>query len=96
MRRGRRLCRPWWWGPDREWQPGAVIPDGSYDVFVVDVAPLEGDAPGWQLELTILAGDHKGEVVTVNAAGMSGDELDLIGMPGTLTVTEGAPTFRVD
>lgn len=72
-----------------------MVPDGTYDVFIVDVDELD-DGPGWRLELTILAGDHKGEVVSINAANLEGDEFDLIGMPGTLTVADGAPSFRID
>lgn len=79
-----------------------MIADGIYDVFIVDAAPLAGDpdpttaATGWRLELTILAGDHKGEIVTLNATGLTGSEFDLIGMPGTLRVEAGAPAFTVD
>jgi hypothetical protein len=72
-----------------------VIPDGSYDVFVIDALPLDGDG-GWQLDLTIVAGDHKGEVLSVRAVGMTGTEFDLMGMPGTLTVTDETPSFRLD
>jgi hypothetical protein len=71
-----------------------VIADGTYDVFIVDATEL--DAGGWQLELTILAGDHKGELVAINAQGLEGSEFDLLGMPGTLVVTDGVPGFRVD
>jgi hypothetical protein len=72
----------------------AVIADGSYDVFIVDATEL--DAGGWQLELTILAGEHKGDLVTISAQGLEGAEFDLLGMPGTLVVTDGVPGFRVD
>jgi hypothetical protein len=71
-----------------------MIADGTYDVFVVDATA--GNDGGWHLELTILAGDHKGELVTVHATGLRGGEFDLIGMPGTLQVVDGAPGFRVD
>jgi hypothetical protein len=71
-----------------------VIDDGRYDVFVVDAVPVESAA--WTLDLTILAGPHKGEVVTVTAVGLGGSEFDLIGMPGTLTVENGRPSFRID
>jgi hypothetical protein len=32
----------------------------------------------------------------VSARGLRGDEFDLIGMPGTLTVENGEPSFRLD
>jgi hypothetical protein len=70
-----------------------VLPDGSYDAFVVDVAVDSGVAT---LELTILGGEHKGEVVTVSARGISGDETDLLGMPATLVVENGTPRVTID
>lgn len=75
-----------------------MLADGEYDVFVVDATPLaDGDeAAGWSLDLTIVAGDHKGDVVTVNSEGLRGSEMDLLGMPATLTVADGAPTVRID
>jgi len=73
-----------------------VIEDGTYDVFVVDATPLEGAAGGLRLEVTILAGPHKGEVVSINAAGLRVDELDAIGTPGTLTVSGGQPSIALE
>ena len=56
------------------------------------------DGPGqaWMLDLTIVSGPHKGEVVTVRAEHLDGDEFDLMGMPATLTVSDGRPTVRID
>lgn len=71
-----------------------MLTDGTYDVFVVDADRGEGDQ--WHLELTVLAGAHKGEMVSVLAAGLAGDEFDLMGMPGTLEVENGEPAFRID
>jgi hypothetical protein len=86
-----------------------MLEDGRYDVFIVDataddataddgaaVDRPDGDGSRWVLELTVLAGAHRGEVVTVRAAGLRGGEADLIGMPGTLTVVNGEPSLRVD
>jgi hypothetical protein len=75
-----------------------VIPDGTYDAFVVDAEPgVAEDGTGhMHLELTILAGDHKGEMLGVTAVGLVGDEIDLLGMPATLTVADGQPTVRID
>lgn len=77
------------------------LPDAAYDVFVVDAVVEEdpgGDATRRvvHLELTIIAGEHKGEVITVAARGLPGEDVELLGMPGTLTVTDGRPAFRVD
>ena len=72
-----------------------MLADGSYDVIVVD-AGASPDAGGLHLEVTILAGAHKGEVVAVRAVGTALDELDVLGMPGTLTVRDGAPSIVLD
>jgi len=69
------------------------LPDGRYDVLVVDAT---ADANEFVIELTILSGDHKGAVVAVRAAGLDADELELLGLPGTLDVENGVPRFRVE
>ena len=69
------------------------LPDGTYDVVVVD-ATAAGDALA--IEITILGGADKGDVVSIRATGLGVDELDLLGMPGTLTVEDGVPRFVVD
>lgn len=71
-----------------------MLPDGTYDVFVVDAVADGPDA--LQLELTILAGDHKGEVVPLRTTGLGRDELDALGMPGLLTVADGEPTLSLE
>ncbi|HEY9556417.1 MAG TPA: hypothetical protein VIR58_06770 [Acidimicrobiales bacterium] len=71
-----------------------MLPDGTYDVIVVD-AEAEGD-DGLRLELTLLDGPHKGEVVSLRATGSGVDELDALGTPGTLTVTDGAPSVVLE
>jgi hypothetical protein len=71
-----------------------MLPDGTYDVFVVDAT---ADGPDrLRLEVTILAGEQKGEVVSVQANGLGIDELDALGLPGTLTVVGGEPTLLVE
>jgi hypothetical protein len=69
-----------------------VLDDGTYDALVVDAEAT--DDGGVRIEMTIVAGPAKGEVVALTAHGMPGDPLDLLGIPGTLTVTDGAPSFR--
>jgi hypothetical protein len=66
-----------------------VLEDGTYDALVFDA----DDAPdgGVSVELTILAGEHKGEVVSVTSPQWRGDPLDLLGIPATLTVRDGEP-----
>lgn len=68
--------------------------DGTYDAFVVD-ATVHGDGRT-TLELTIIAGEHKGALVDITATGLRGDELSLLGMPATVTVDGGRPSVRID
>jgi hypothetical protein len=72
-----------------------MLDDGTYDVLVVDAA--EGSGPGVVgLELTVLDGTHKGEVVKVTASGIERDPLDLLGIPGTLVVVDGEPRVHLE
>ncbi len=70
-----------------------MLPDGTYDVIVVDAATRPD---GLHLEVTILGGDHKGEVVSVCATGLAVDEVDALGTPGTLRVDGGAPALTLE
>jgi hypothetical protein len=71
-----------------------ALPDGSYDAFVVDV---EGESEGDQrLQLTIVAGEHRGLVVTIATQSPLGSFVDLIGMPATITVSSGEPSVTID
>lgn len=70
-----------------------MLPDGSYDVIVVDA---ERDADGLRLDLTILAGEHKGEMVSTRTAGLAVDEIGALGTPGTLTVRDGEPSLVLE
>lgn len=72
-----------------------MLPDGTYDVFVVD-AEAEGPGDRLRLDLTILAGDQKGEVVSMRADGLGVSELDALGTPGTLTVAGGEPSLVLE
>ena len=72
-----------------------MLPDGTYDVFVVDAEAI-GTGDRLRLDLTILAGDQKGEVVTMQAEGLGVDELDALGTPGTLTVVDGQPRLVLE
>jgi hypothetical protein len=71
-----------------------VLEDGSYDAMVVDAT--SADDGSCSVELTILAGPHKGEVVAVRRAGLADRALDLLGIPATLTVADGVPTVRFE
>lgn len=71
-----------------------MLADGTYEAIVVDAEEVEHGALG--LELTIIAGEHKGEVVTVRAEGLRRDPLDLLAVPATLTVSEGVPAVALE
>lgn len=72
----------------------AQLPDGTYDAIVVDAAA--GDDGSARVELTILAGAHKGEIVAVRAHRVAGDGLDLLGIPATLIVAAGTPSVSFE
>jgi hypothetical protein len=70
-----------------------VLEDGLYDALVVDAT---SDGETMSLDLTILGGAHKGEVVSVRATGLDVDDVEILGMPGTLIVEKGVPAFTVE
>ena len=70
------------------------VEDGTYDAMVVDAIPA--DDGSCTVELTIVSGPHRGEVVRVRAAGLASRALDLLGIPATLTVTAGKPAVTFD
>lgn len=76
-----------------------LLADGTYDVIVVDadeVASGPDEPSAVSLDLTILAGEAKGEIVSVRAVGLPGDPLLLLGVPGTLTVADGVPSVQLE
>ena len=72
-----------------------ALDDGTYDALVVDAAT--GDDGRCRVELTLLDGAHKGEVVAVRTDGIADDDaLDLLGIPATLVVARGVPTVTFE
>lgn len=71
-----------------------MLADGTYDAMVVDAEDLDGGAVG--LEITILVGEHKGEVVTVRADGLGRAAIELLAVPATLTVADGSPSVELE
>ena len=76
------------------------IPDGNYDVVVVD---SDVDERGeLRLEVTITLGPYVGHVVALKKNHVesrrgpleTADPYALLGIPGTLRVRDGIPTFR--
>ena len=74
----------------------AVLDDGTYDVMVVDAEPVPGAEGTISVELTVLAGAHKGEMVTVAAVGLDRDALELLAVPGTIVVRDGQPELALE
>ena len=73
------------------------LPDGTYDVFVVDaVADPNDEQKVVRVDVTLVSGPHKGEVLTLAATGVAGSDLDVLGLPGVLTIADGAPTLAID
>ena len=72
----------------------SVLPDGSHDVLVVDAQTEVDDVV--HLELAIVAGAHKGEVVMLRASGIDRDAIDMLGLPATLIVEDGHPRIVFD
>ena len=48
------------------------------------------------LELTLLTGATRGEVVSLTSSEVLGTFIDLMGMPATLTVRDGHPSVVID
>lgn len=70
------------------------LPDGTYDALVVDAATRDDGSVA--VDLTIVVGEAKGEVVTLRASHLTGDPLDLLGVPATITVAGGTPSVRFE
>lgn len=70
------------------------MPDGHYDVFIIDAAML--DETTMRVELALVTGDDKGDVIAIRGPRLAPDPVALLGLPGTLVVVDGVPTLRVD
>lgn len=71
-----------------------MLPDGRYDAFVLWAEACDDGALA--IELTIISGAHRGDVVRVRATRSVGDATAMIGVPVTLTVEKGLPHLDVD
>ncbi len=79
----------------------APLADGSYDVFVIDAEQGAQDPGKVFVEVTLIDGEHKGEVLSVGCPTAElladdGDPIELLGETGMLTVADGAPRFQLD
>ncbi len=70
------------------------LPDGRYDVFIVDAETV--DDATIRVQVTMVAGPDKGEVVAILGPHLGDDPIMLLGLPGTLVVTDGMPRLIVD
>ena len=76
------------------------LPDGTYDVVVVD-AELDDDEQV-RIEVAITLGPHVGRIVRLKKNHVderrgplqTADPYSLLGVAGTLRVTRGVPNFR--
>ena len=68
------------------------LADGQYDVIVIDAENI--DARTVRIDVALTTGASKGEVVSVRALDLARDALDLLGLPATLKVVDGAPRLR--
>jgi hypothetical protein len=73
-----------------------VLADGTYDVVVIDAEPGDGADGAVRVELTVLGGPHKGEVLALSTAALDRDPLDLLAVPGTLLVAGGEPHLTLE
>jgi hypothetical protein len=82
-RASRRVC-----------EAARVLSDGVYDAIVIDVETID-DALA--IDLAITSGAHKGDVVRVRrAARKDANSLDFLGLPATITVTDGQPSLAFE
>ena len=68
-----------------------MLADGTYDAIVVDATDVDAGDAGVRLELTIVAGPHKGDVVAVRAEHLAMTAVETLGLPARLVVTDQRP-----
>ena len=71
-----------------------AMPDGRYDVFVVDAETV--DETTMRVELAMVTGEDKGYVFAIRGPLLDDDPVMLLGLPGTLVVTDGVPRLELD
>jgi len=70
------------------------LDDGNYEVVVVEADQREDGSI--VLALVVSTGPHRGDVVTLSATGLGRSWIELLAAPGTLSVTAGQPSLRLD
>jgi hypothetical protein len=71
-----------------------AMPDGRYDVFIVDAETIDENT--MRVEIAMVSGDDKGNVIAVRGPHLARDPIDLLGLPGVLVVEDGVPRLRVE
>ena len=71
-----------------------AMPDGRYDVFIVEAETI--DETTMRVEIAIVNGDARGDVIAVRGPHLARDPIDLLGLPGTLIVRDGVPRLEVE
>jgi hypothetical protein len=71
-----------------------ALDDGTYDAFIVWAETRDNDRV--TLDITITAGVHSGDVVSVVARAFRHDPVALVGLPCTLVVRDGVPRVELD
>ena len=72
------------------------LADGSYDALVVDVDADARAGDDARVELVLVSGARKGEVVVVRGQVPGRSAVDLLGLPVTLVVADGEPHVVLD
>jgi hypothetical protein len=68
------------------------LDDGRYDVVIIDARDISQDSV--YLELTVASGEHRGVVVEMTAQHINRSAIDVLGMPATLSVSDGMPRLE--
>jgi hypothetical protein len=81
-------------GTSRVFRIVEALPDGTYDVMIVDVE--RDEQQGVRIDVVLTAGSHHGEVVSLRASSTRRDPLGLLGLPARLEVKNGTPDLKID
>lgn len=68
------------------------LADGRYDAFVVWAERTDGGV--LTLDLTIVSGEHKGDVLSITGGSQDSDPMALTGLPCTLVIEGGEPRIE--
>lgn len=72
----------------------SLLDDGTYDVVVIDAREDEHDVV--HLDVTVVSGTEKGNVVHLSGLRGKRGAVDLLGLPATLHVVDGESRLRFE